>query len=398
MRGSVLISLFGISMAMAGTIVACGGDEEKAATTPTGAQGESCTRRADCSSGLVCLNQVCQKKGSSATGGSGGTSNEAGAPGSGGTGGASGGTGGKGGGTTGGTGGKGGGTTGGTGGSAPGVDLGGEGESCTRSADCLPGLGCFNNRCQEDATGDAGDGNSPGVNLGGQGETCVLSSDCEEGLICIPADTGGMGTASVGICSPADTGIEPTGKSCFAECLDAADCCELPTEMHATLGAKSCSEIASLLNDAAEDCSAPASDLSALCFAQDVYCDCEDDPSPWTCEGNLCVYEADCSVDGFARRPPAVRGVRRGWDGTMHAYRRHDALRVAGRLQRLARHGRLDRHLRRERVRLLQAERLPPSLRRGPGLPLRNDLRRNGRCLLAARRVHRRHHLSAPEG
>jgi hypothetical protein len=126
-----------MSMAMVGSLVACGGDDEKAAASaPTGGEGESCTRRADCSSGFKCFEQVCVR--SPGSGGTGGTG-DAGAPGTGG----SGATGGKGGSTTGGTGGKGGSTTGGTGGTAPAADLGSEGESCTRSADCESGLGCY---------------------------------------------------------------------------------------------------------------------------------------------------------------------------------------------------------------------------------------------------------------
>jgi hypothetical protein len=287
MRGSVLISLFGMSMAMVGSLVACSGDEEKAATAPTGGQGESCTRRADCASGFKCFEQVCVKTAAPSTGGTGGS--DGGAPASGGTGGA---TGGKGGATTGGTGGKG----GSSGGMAPAPDLGGPGESCARSADCEAGLGCYNNRCLEEPANEGGEGNVPGPQLGSQGETCVLSSDCVTGLICVPADTGGVGTASVGVCTPADTGIVPTGKTCFAECAVAADCCELPTELHATLGAKNCTEIEDLLTDLAADCDAPDTASSPLCFAQEVYCDCG---SQWACTAGQCSYTADCEADGL---------------------------------------------------------------------------------------------------
>jgi hypothetical protein len=283
MRSSVLISLFGMSMAMVGSLVACSSDEEKPASAPTGGEGESCTRRADCNTGFKCFEQVCVKTAPPGSGGTGG-SGDAGAPGTGGS------TGGKGG-ATGGTGGKG----GATGGGAPAPDLGGPGESCARSADCESGLGCFNNRCAEEPVGEGGGGNVPGPLLGSQGETCVLSSDCETGLICVPADTGGVGTASVGVCTPADTGILPTGKSCFAECTDADDCCELPTELHATLGAKSCAEIDVLLADA--DCDAPDTVTSPLCFARSVYCDCSD--SQWECTAGQCSYEADCTADGL---------------------------------------------------------------------------------------------------
>lgn len=294
MRGSVLISLFGISMAMAGTIVACGGDEEKAAASaPTGAEGESCTRRADCASNLKCFDNVCTKTASS-TGGSG---NEAGS----GTGGSSGGTGGKGS-TTGGTGGKGsttGGAGGATGGSGPAPVLGGEGESCTRAADCEADLGCFNNRCAAEPAGEGGGGNVPGPALGSQGETCVLSSDCNVGLVCVPAETGGVGTASVGVCTPADTGIAPTGKSCFAECATPADCCELPTELHATLGAKSCTEVKKLLADLNDDCTSPSTQASPLCFAVDAYCDCAAGNATWRCDSGMCSYNAACTVNGL---------------------------------------------------------------------------------------------------
>jgi hypothetical protein len=294
MRGSVLISLFGMSMAMVGSLVACSGDEDKAApSAPTGGEGESCTRRADCSSGFKCFEQVCVRSASPGSGGTGG-SNEGGGPSTGGTGGATGGTGGKGGSTTGGTGGKGGSATGG---STAAPDLGGLGESCARSADCEEGLGCYNNRCLEEPANEGGGGNVPGPQLGSEGETCVLSSDCDTGLICIPADTGGVGTASVGVCSPADTGIVPTGKSCFAECVEAADCCELPTELHGTLGAKSCTEINQILADAAENCSSPDSITSPLCFARDVYCECAD--SAWECTAGQCSYEGECVVDGL---------------------------------------------------------------------------------------------------
>lgn len=294
MRGSVLISLFGVSMALTGALVACGGDEEKAASAPTGAEGESCTRRADCNSGLKCFDNVCLKSAGSSTGGSG---NEGGGGSGGKGGGTTGGSGGKGGGTTGGTGGTGGGTTGGTGGTGPAPDLGGEGESCTRSADCETGLGCFNNRCTAEPTGEGGGGNVPGPSLGRQGETCVLSSDCETGLVCIPQDTGGLGS-SVGVCSPSDTGIVPTGKSCFAECASPADCCELPTELHGTLGAKSCTELAALIQTAG-GCVTPDSVSSPLCFAMDTYCDCASGTTTWQCTAGQCIYNGACATDGL---------------------------------------------------------------------------------------------------
>jgi hypothetical protein len=93
-----------------------------------------------------------------------------------------------------------------------------------------------------------GEGGGPNVPeppaLGARGETCVLSSDCQTGLVCLPA--GGQ-TGAVGVCTPKDAGLEPTGKSCSAECAKDDDCCELPIEEHGSVCAKSCIELSSLL-------------------------------------------------------------------------------------------------------------------------------------------------------
>jgi hypothetical protein len=296
MRGSVLISLFGMSMAMVGSLVACSSDEEKpAASAPTGGEGESCTRRADCSSGFKCFEQVCVRTAAPSTGGTGGTG-EAGGPSTGGTGGATGGTGGKGGSTTGGTGGKGGSTTGGTGGTggtAPGPVLGGEGESCTRAADCEADLGCFNNRCAAAPMGEGGDGNVPVVG-GGIGQTCVVSGDCASGLACLPLTTL---TGTIGVCSPSDTGVEATGKTCAAECTEPADCCELPTELHTTLTAKSCTELDDIIATNGVDCASPSTTYSPHCFAKSTYCgNCA---AKWTCTGGSCLYVPNCEESGL---------------------------------------------------------------------------------------------------
>jgi hypothetical protein len=105
-----------------------------------------------------------------------------------------------------------------------------------------------------------------------------------------------VGTASVGVCTPADTGIIPTGKSCFAECADADDCCELPTELHATLGAKSCTQLDLLIADAG-GCGTIDTVNSPLCFAKDTYCDCA--AGTWLCTTGQCIYNADCTADGL---------------------------------------------------------------------------------------------------
>jgi hypothetical protein len=281
MRGSILVSFLGISISMVGLVGGCGDDDDTPVPQASPAKSgvnESCTTRDDCEKGLRCFAQTCLEDPSSGSGGS-GSGGEPGSGGSGGKGGSGGGSGGKGG-------------SGGSGGSTTQSAFGGPGESCTKRADCQPGLGCYNQRCAETPgmMGEAGEGNVPTPSLGGLGETCVLSSDCEAGLACLPTAAG-----SVGSCTPVDTGIAPTGKVCGAECASEDDCCELPKELHQTFGASSCTELNELIG--ATDCSDPGT-LSLQCFGREVYCDCAD--SVWSCSAaGRCAYRSDCSADGL---------------------------------------------------------------------------------------------------
>jgi hypothetical protein len=271
-------AFLGLALCLGAAITGCGDDDEDKGTTSSGktsGEGQSCQRSADCSSSLVCIDFVCSK---------GDTSHpNAGNDGSGGSTGGTGGSAGKGG------------TTGGSG-TTPALVLGGEGESCTRRADCAVDLHCFNQRCvASEETGAAGAGGMgtvtppPSPVLGALGETCLLTSDCVEGLSCLPNATTGAG-----VCSIANTGITPTGKSCIGECESAADCCELPVALQGTLGAKSCADLAALIGDV--DCGADASSAPEFCFAQATYCECD---KTWACTDSQCVYKKECSDDGL---------------------------------------------------------------------------------------------------
>jgi hypothetical protein len=280
MRSSAFVRLFSLALAGSAALAACGGDDDEtpAPSISKSGEGESCTRSDDCERGLACFDNVCADDPSApATGGTSGTGGTGGT----GTGGSSG---------KGGSAGKAG--NGGTGGTP--VVLSAEGESCTRTADCARPFSCFNQRCASAPDdGEAGEGNVPNTPvLGAEGETCVLSTDCASGLVCTPAGAG-----AVGVCTPVNSGLEPTGKVCAAECLEAEDCCELPTELHAGLTAKSCTELADLIDVNTVDCTAPgAGTESEWCFARATYCgDCED---KWRCSSGACNYQADCSADG----------------------------------------------------------------------------------------------------
>jgi hypothetical protein len=274
MRITGFSGLLGIALAGSVGLAACGDGNDKdaddggapATTVVKSGEGESCSRSDDCETGLACFNLTCVDDPTPPMGGSGGTSGNAGSSG-----------------------------RGGSGGSANPGRLSGNGESCTKTSDCEPNLSCFNLRCLAQPTGEGGDQNIPDPPpvLGARGETCVLSSDCQDGLVCLPA--GGQ-TGAVGVCTPKNSGLEPTGKTCAAECAEDEDCCELPIEEHGLIGVKSCSELGAVLEGV--DCAASVDPTELRrCFAQSAYCDC-DDENPWQCEAGSCMYDADCSASG----------------------------------------------------------------------------------------------------
>jgi len=241
------MSLIGATSMTLALLVGCGDSDDKPVTSKL---GESCTRSADCDSGLSCIDNVCYKPSAPPSGGSGG------------------------------------------GGSVTPPEpraRGGEGESCASRLDCAEPLGCFNNRCT--AKDDTGEGGAPAVSihLGTRGESCRVNGDCEKELACVPSAISGSG-----VCDTASFGIEPTGLTCSGECTKAEDCCQLPISLH-TASIKSCQDIADAITDGAIDCDAPAAGAPAkLCFQQATYCKCGDDT--WSCDEDThaCVYGGEC--------------------------------------------------------------------------------------------------------
>jgi len=248
------MSLIGATSMALALLVGCGDDDTKPVQVFSKV-GQSCTKTADCESGLSCIDNVCYKTAPPAAGGSAGDSSVAPPP-------------------------------------EPRA-RGGEGESCASRLDCAEPLGCFNNRCTES---DMGTGGAPSLNiqLGARGESCRVNGDCAKDLVCVPSATTGSG-----VCDSADFGIEPTGKSCGGECLEAADCCQLPIALH-TATVSSCADIAEQLKNI--DCDAPATPTAkTLCFEQATYCKCGDDT--WSCTDNLCIYGEACVVAAGADVP-----------------------------------------------------------------------------------------------
>ncbi|MDD9940659.1 MAG: hypothetical protein OXU20_06315 [Myxococcales bacterium] len=152
-------------------------DGEAATVVALGAAGESCTARADCETGLACVDNRCTDRGASPRPNPDGGTEEA----------------------------------------EPLPDPGGKvGESCTRRADCQAGLPCLDNVCQDpDDLGDMPDGMPP-VTRGDRGESCMARNDCNSGLACISQRC---------VENEFDVSVEP--KQCVrVQCMEDADCCE----------------------------------------------------------------------------------------------------------------------------------------------------------------------------
>lgn len=259
MRSSVIWSFLSlVALATGGLVTGCDSD----ATITKSGEGESCDSSADCTDGYKCFQGACYKSAGPDTG-EGGSDDPGVGP-------------------------------------TPPV-LGGEGESCTRAADCEEGLGCFNNRCVADPTGEGGAANDP-VRLGQLNEACRVTADCAAGLACRINPLSPL----VSVCTAAGGALEATGKSCNgAECIEAADCCQLPVELHQPYaavvvvgvpgvpygtGAKSCAELADLIDGV--NCATATGANSVKCFAHAAYCECDD---TWSCsEAGTCVYEGAC--------------------------------------------------------------------------------------------------------
>jgi len=275
MKNTVIWSFLSlVALGTTGLVAGCDSDEKLARS----ALGESCDDTASCEDGLKCVAGTCVQKSSSSGGSS--STGDGGEPG----------------------------TSGSlsTGGTPPVVKppvLGGEGESCTKRADCEDGLGCFSERCQRDGGGQGGEGGTVGPTLGGIGETCGLTSDCEKGLRCLPQSDSfdvsakAIGSNSVGVCTQLDSGLAPSGKVCGAECAEAADCCQLPLAQQTATGAASCTELAELVGNVA-NCATAKGQAGIQCLALQVYCDDNCGAKTWACTDGACVYEAKCSVVG----------------------------------------------------------------------------------------------------
>ena len=271
MRNTIIWSFLSlVALATGGLVTGCDSDAKIAKSS----EGDSCTKTSDCNDGLRCVDATCSKTGPIVDTNNGGEGNSGG---------------------------------------TPGVvvvvppNLGKLGESCSKRADCDEGLACLSQRCSSGPVVGAGGEGSGGPALGGIGETCRLTTDCADGFACMPSDGNGEGYAvGVGVCSPTDNGLAPTGNACGGECRTPADCCELPVAVHVPYavlntpnvsgpygtGADSCVQLAALLDGINCATTKVVAD-EVRCFAQATYCDCG--AKTWNCnDAGRCEYTAAC--------------------------------------------------------------------------------------------------------
>lgn len=233
---------------LAAGFAAVGCSEDDDGTPATGGTGESCTKRSDCASGLLCVNQVCQASAQ-------------------------------------------------TDGGEETQPLGGVGESCTRRSDCATGLVCIGNVCSE----------SSAAIVSAEGETCGARSDCADGLRCIgnvcmaegsEATNGARGESCrttqdceaplicVGLtCVEGNNDIERTDNECVpVECETPTDCCPEPYDECETWRME------------CENGAAGANSVSCGYYDNPIY-NCVCDSAAWSCDHYQCVAEVTCGSD-----------------------------------------------------------------------------------------------------
>jgi hypothetical protein len=238
-------SWMGAVVAFAAAHLGC--NSSSSASGGNSAAGESCSRTDDCQSGLVCIANTCSMKGSAADGGQAGLDGTVG-------------------------------TT--SGDSAAGLD--------GRIADSAN---------VADAPGDGGSDGSSGI--GDIGNACQTSRDCAPNLACVASTSGG-------VCTLVNYGLTPTGKTCTGECMQAADCCELPVNLsiyaNCSFGGicsytvTTCQDIVQLALGGDLSLCANMADagpnVTFGCFYYQTYCACA--ANTWACNNATCVYTAPC--------------------------------------------------------------------------------------------------------
>jgi hypothetical protein len=211
----------------------------------------------------------------------------------------------------------------------------GQDESCTRTSDCVAGLVCISNTCVPKGTTVMPDAGSMMTSEGGTteagtppppaklGAACTTTASCNDpALTCVSTTLVGF---QEGVCDLASFGITPTGKTC-GECLQASDCCEIPTSVPQIFGVtdagtsvqiRTCNDLLQLViggNTAVCPVSGSSFVIEA-CNLYAQYCDGCATNNSWACNAGQCTYTGSCivgatSVAQYGSCPTTTRSGR----------------------------------------------------------------------------------------
>jgi hypothetical protein len=138
---------------------------------------------------------------------------------------------------------------------------------------------------------------APPPRMGGRGESCAIASDCETGLVCVPSASG-VGDvcdlASYGLTPTGKTcsGECATGADCCELPLDTTIGTTAVKTCQDVLGVV-------LAGNTTQCASAvPGSDVGVGCFVYATYCSTCATSNVWSCSAGQCVYGGTCQNSG----------------------------------------------------------------------------------------------------
>ena len=232
--GFPLLGLLGAALAAAGSTGGCSSSSQSPVLS---AAGESCTRTADCGSGLACVAQTCVAK-------------------------------------------------------SAGLPAAGEG-----GAVFPPEAGAAAVAPAGEGEGGAPDA-APSPRVSDLGESCTITSDCAAGLVCVPSSSGVGGTCDLASYGLQATGKTCSGECVTgADCCELP----LGITLTAGAVKTCQDIVGLVLAGDAGQCASAASgsDVGVGCFLYETYCAPCTTSGVWTCTGSQCVYSASCDSSGL---------------------------------------------------------------------------------------------------
>jgi len=231
-----LLGLLGAPLAATGAVGGCSSSSSQPAVLS--AAGESCTRTADCGSGLVCVEDTCVVKG---------------AP-------------------------------------PPGFAEGGAIFPLEAGVGAAAPAGHEEGGVPEAA---------PSPRVSDLGESCLNTSDCGAGLVCVPSASGAGGTCDLASYGLQATGKTCSGECVTgADCCELPVGITLTAGAVKTCQDIVTLVLGGNTNQCGPDASAPSPDVGVACFLYATYCAPCATSGVWSCNASQCVYGGACQNNG----------------------------------------------------------------------------------------------------